>query len=111
MRNFTTLRSETNYVHREGEERDGERELDRAPHNEKTDWNPSFLVDSLWISCLENGSKKVNISIFAVLNMCEPALDEENRTVTTQYSANTYQKHWFIPQKIQAKQVTGVQET
>ena len=43
--------------------------------------------------------------------MCEPALDEENRTVTTQYSANTYQKHWFIPQKIQAKQVTGVQET
>ena len=53
---------------------------------------------------------KVNIPIFAVLNMCEPALDEENRTVTTQYNVNTYQKYWAIPEKIQAKQVTGVEE-
>ena len=43
--------------------------------------------------------------------MCEPALDEEKRTVTTQYNVNTYQKHWAIPEKIQAKQVTGLEET
>ena len=41
------------------------------------------MVDFSWISCLENGSKKVNLPIFAVLNMLEPALDEENRTVVT----------------------------
>ena len=41
-----------------------------------------FLVYFLWISCLENRSKKVNIPIFAVLNMCEPALDNENRSLT-----------------------------
>ena len=32
-------------------------------------WNSLFLVDFLWISCLGNRSKKVNLSIFAVLNM------------------------------------------
>ena len=42
-----------------------------------------LLVDFSWISCLENGSKKVNLPIFAVLNMLELALDEENRTVVT----------------------------
>ena len=42
--------------------------------------------------------------------MCESALDEENRIVTTQYNENTYQKHWDIQEKIQAKQVTGVGE-
>ena len=42
--------------------------------------------------------------------MCEPALDEENRTVTTQYNVNTYQKYWATSEKIQAKQVTGVEE-
>ena len=47
----------------------------------------------LWISCFENRSKKVNIPIFADLNMCEPALDEENRAVTIQYNVYTYQKH------------------
>ena len=31
--------------------------------------------------------------------MCQPALDEENRTATTQYNVNTYQKHWAIPGK------------
>ena len=77
----------------------------------KAHWNPSFLVDFLWISCLENRSKTGNIPIFAVLNMCESALDEENRTVTTQYNLNTYQKHWAFRQKIQAKQVTGGGET
>ena len=46
-------------------------------------WYSPFLVDFSWISCLENGSKKVNLPIFAVLNMLEPALDEENRTVVT----------------------------
>ena len=49
----------------------------------KAHWNPSFSVDFVWISYLENKSKKVNIPIFAVLNMCEPALDKENRTVVT----------------------------
>ena len=49
----------------------------------RTTWNPSFLVDISWISCLENGSNKVNLPIFAVLNMLEPAQDEENRTVVT----------------------------
>ena len=43
--------------------------------------------------------------------MCEPALDEENRTVTTQYNVNTYQKHGAILEKIQAKQLIGVEET
>ena len=43
--------------------------------------------------------------------MGEAALDAENRTVTTQYNVNTYQKHWTIPEKIQAKQVAGVEET
>ena len=55
----------------------------------KAHWNSSFLVYFLWISCLENGSKNVNIPVFADLNMCEPALDEENRTGTTQYNVNT----------------------
>ena len=55
----------------------------------KAHWNSSFLVYFLWISCLENRSKKVSIPVFAYLNMCEPALDEENRTVTTQYNVNT----------------------
>ena len=49
----------------------------------KAPWNPSFLVDFLWITYLENRSKKVNISIFAVLSMCESTLDNENRTVVT----------------------------
>ena len=44
-------------------------------------WNPSILVDFLWISYLENWSKKVNLPIFAVLNMLKPAQDEESRTV------------------------------
>ena len=44
-------------------------------------WNPSILVDVLWISYLENWSKKVNLPIFAVLNMLKSTQDEENRTV------------------------------
>ena len=40
-----------------------------------------FLVYFLRISCVENRSKKVNIPIFAVLNMCEPALDNENKSL------------------------------
>ena len=43
--------------------------------------------------------------------MYEPALDEENRTVNTQDNMGTYQKHWPFPEKIQAKQVRGVEET
>ena len=48
---------------------------------------------------------KVRIPIFAVLNMCEPALDAENRTVTIP------EKIRAIPEKIPAKQVIGVEET
>ena len=60
-----------------------------------------FFVDFLWISCLENGSKKVNIPIFVTLNIYEPALDEQNRTghllkMAYQYNVNTYQEHWAI---------------
>ena len=46
-------------------------------------WNPSFLADFSWISCLRNRSKNVNLPIFAVLNMPKHAIDEENRTVVT----------------------------
>ena len=31
--------------------------------------------------------------------------------MATQYNINTYQEQWAIPEKIQAKQVTGVGET
>ena len=49
----------------------------------KAPWNPSFLVHFLWITYLENRSRKVKISIFAALSMCESALDNKNRTVVT----------------------------
>ena len=83
----------------------------------KAHWSPSFLVDFLWISCLENRSKKVNIPILAVLNMCEPALDKENRTVVTclRWLPNTMWIHTkstgVFQKNIQAKQVTGVEQT
>ena len=31
--------------------------------------------------------------------------------MAAQFNVNTYQEHWAIPEKIQAKQVTGVEET